>query len=39
MPLVNVSLIRGKSEADRQAILDGIYQAMRETFDVREFDR
>jgi len=39
MPLTRVSLRRGKSAAHRQAILDGIYRAMREVFDVPEEDR
>ena len=39
MPLVHVSLRRGKSAAHRQAILDGIYRALRATFDVPEEDR
>jgi phenylpyruvate tautomerase PptA (4-oxalocrotonate tautomerase family) len=39
MPLTNVSLRRGKPAAYRQAILDGIYRAQRETFDVPEDDR
>ncbi len=39
MPLTRVSLRRGKSAAHRQAILDGIYRAMREMFDVPEEDR
>lgn len=39
MPLTRVSLRRGKPPAYRQAILDGLYQAMRETFDVPEDDR
>ena len=39
MPLTRVSLRRGKSAAYRQAILDGIYRAMRATFDVPEEDR
>lgn len=34
MPLTRVSLRRGKPAAYRQAILDGLYQAMHETFDV-----
>ncbi|MES1155861.1 MAG: tautomerase family protein [Pseudorhodoplanes sp.] len=34
MPLTRVSLRRGKPAAYRQAILDGLYEAMRETFDV-----
>jgi 4-oxalocrotonate tautomerase len=39
MPLVRVSLRRGKPAAYRMAILDGIYRAMRSTFDVPEEDR
>jgi phenylpyruvate tautomerase PptA (4-oxalocrotonate tautomerase family) len=39
MPLVHVSLRRGKSAAHRQAILEGIYRALRATFDVPEEDR
>lgn len=39
MPLIDVSLRRGKSAAYRTAILDGLYQAMRETFNVPEDDR
>ena len=39
MPLTRVSLRRGKSAAYRKAILDGIYRAMREEFDVPEEDR
>ncbi len=39
MPLTRVSLRRGKPAAYRQAILEGLYQAMRESFDVPEGDR
>jgi phenylpyruvate tautomerase PptA (4-oxalocrotonate tautomerase family) len=39
MPLIRVSLRRGKPAAYRRAILDGIYHAMRATFDVPEDDR
>ncbi|MCV0425206.1 MAG: tautomerase family protein [Roseibium sp.] len=39
MPLVHVSLRTGKSEAYRQAILDGVYQAMHLEFDVPEDDQ
>ena len=39
MPLTRVSLRRGKPAAYRKAILDGIYLAMRETFNVPEDDR
>ena len=39
MPLTRVSLRRGKPAAYRRAILEGLYQAMRETFDVPEGDR
>ena len=39
MPLVRVSLRKGKPAAYRKAILEGIYRAMRSTFDVPEEDR
>jgi 4-oxalocrotonate tautomerase len=39
MPLTRVSLRPGKSAAYRKAILDGVYRAMRETFDVPDEDR
>src|SRR5262245_14066015 len=39
MPLTRVSLRRGKPATYRKAILDGVYAAMRETFNVPEDDR
>ena len=39
MPLTRISLRRGKPAAYRKAILDGVYLAMRETFNVPEDDR
>ena len=39
MPLIQISLRRGKPEAYRQAIFDGVYRAMRETFNVPENDQ
>jgi len=39
MPLVQISLIKGKPQAYRQALLDGVYQAMRDTFDVPDDDQ
>jgi 4-oxalocrotonate tautomerase len=39
MPLARVSMRRGKPAIYRKAILDGVYQALRETFDVPEGDR
>ena len=39
MPLVRISLRRGKSPAYRAAILENVYQAMRETFNVPEGDQ
>ncbi len=39
MPLAHVSLRRGKPAAYRQAILDGVYLALRETFTVPDEDR
>jgi phenylpyruvate tautomerase PptA (4-oxalocrotonate tautomerase family) len=39
MPLSRIFLRQGKSPATKQAIRDGIYLALRETFDVPENDR
>jgi 4-oxalocrotonate tautomerase len=39
MPLTRISLRQGKSAPYRRAILDGVYTAMRETFEVPEDDR
>jgi 4-oxalocrotonate tautomerase len=39
MPLTYISLRAGKPEAYRQAIFDGLYRAMRETFKVPEDDQ
>ena len=39
MPLVRVSLRRGKPDDYKRAIGDGVYRALRETFTVPEEDR
>jgi 4-oxalocrotonate tautomerase len=39
MPLVRISLREGKSPTYRQAIADGVYIALRETFNVPDEDR
>jgi 4-oxalocrotonate tautomerase len=39
MPLSQISMRKGKPPAYRKAILDGLYLAMRETFNVPEEDR
>ncbi len=39
MPLTRISLKSGKSPAYRRALMEQIYQAMRESFDVPEDDR
>jgi 4-oxalocrotonate tautomerase len=39
MPLVRVSLRKGKSDDFKRAIGDGVYQALRETFTVPDEDR
>lgn len=39
MPLTRVSLRRGKPAPYRKAILDNLYRATRETFDVPDGDR
>jgi len=38
MPLTRISLKRGKTPAYRQALMDNVYRAMRETFNVPEDD-
>ncbi len=39
MPMTRIHMRAGKSPAYRQALFDGIYQAMRETFNVPEDDQ
>ncbi|MGD0720319.1 MAG: tautomerase family protein [Roseiarcus sp.] len=39
MPLTRVSMLSGKPPGWRRAILDSLYLAMRETFNVPEDDR
>jgi 4-oxalocrotonate tautomerase len=39
MPLVRVSLRRGKSDDYKRAIGNGVYQALQETFTVPDEDR
>jgi phenylpyruvate tautomerase PptA (4-oxalocrotonate tautomerase family) len=39
MPLVRISLRKGKPAAYRKAIAEGVYTALRETFNVPEEDR
>jgi 4-oxalocrotonate tautomerase len=39
LPLTRISRRRGKPAAHRKAIRDGLYRAMRETFNVPEVDR
>jgi 4-oxalocrotonate tautomerase len=39
MPFVHISLRTGKTEAYRQALFDGVYRALRETFNVPEDDQ
>lgn len=39
MPLTRIDLRRGKSVEYRRAIMDQIYAALRETFDVPDEDR
>ena len=39
MPLARISLKRGKPPAYRKAILENLYLALRETFNVPEGDR
>jgi 4-oxalocrotonate tautomerase len=39
MPLVHISMRTGKPAAYREAIIDGVYNALRETFNVPEDDQ
>ena len=39
MPITHISMRSGKPAAYRQAILDGIYQALRDALDVPEDDQ
>jgi 4-oxalocrotonate tautomerase len=39
MPLTRISLRAGKPAAYRRAIMEGVYKAMRDTFNVPEHDR
>ena len=39
MPLLHISLRAGKPQAYRQAILDGLYRAMRDALNVPEDDQ
>ena len=38
MPLIRISLRAGKPADHRQAIAENIYESLRETFDVPEYD-
>lgn len=39
MPLLRISMRAGKPDAYRQAIMDGLYRAMRETLNVPDQDQ
>lgn len=39
MPFVRAHIRRGESREYRQAILDGVYEALRETFNVPDEDK
>lgn len=39
MPLTRIALRKGRSQAFKQALLDQVYEAMRDSFDVPEDDR
>jgi 4-oxalocrotonate tautomerase len=39
MPLVRISLRSGKSDAFKRSLGDGVYRALRETFNVPDEDR
>ena len=39
MPLIRISLRRGRPQAQLATLVDGVYRALRATFDVPENDR
>lgn len=39
MPLLRISMLAGKPEAYRQAIMDGLYEAMRDTLGIPDQDQ
>lgn len=39
MPLAHIAMRAGKPEGHKQAIFDGLYRALRETFDVPDDDQ
>lgn len=39
MPLISISMRSGKSDAYKQAVFNGLYRALRETFSVPEDDQ
>lgn len=39
MPLVHINMLAGKTDSYRQAIIDSVYQSLRETFNVPEDDQ
>ena len=39
MPLVKVSLLKGKSKEEKKALLDAIHSALIEAFQIPENDR
>lgn len=38
MPLIRISMRRGRPDAESAAIVEGVYRALRETFEVPEND-
>ena len=38
MPLIRISMRRGRPASEPAAIIDGVYKALRETFEVPEKD-
>ncbi|MGB9980457.1 tautomerase family protein [Methanobacterium sp.] len=39
MPLVKVEIIKGKSEAHKKAILDGVHEALVQAIKIPDYDR
>jgi len=39
MPLVKIEMLKGKSSEYKKALLDGVHQALVDTFKIPEYDR
>jgi len=39
MPLVKIEMLKGKSSEYKKALLDGVHQALVDTFKIPDYDR